>query len=182
MLSWIPDLASVLQTLVICLGALVFGLLVGHRVTPRLGVTALGILAFGMTATALWLSFAWQAPHVDPDQAVVEAYLSIVLLIPGFIIACFTCGVALATARRVGHSRWFVALVIASVLPLLATLAIWDYTIQALIRLSRLYPGSVVGSGQILAFLVAPIGTVALVVYGLYGQITPRRRPTPGTA
>jgi hypothetical protein len=75
----------------------------------------------------------------------------------------------------VGHYRWFVVLVIASALPLLTTLAIWDYTL-----LIRLYPGqAVVESGQTLTFLVAPLGMVALVAYGLYGQFTPRRRPAP---
>jgi hypothetical protein len=66
------------------------GLLVGHRVMPRLGITALGILAFGMTATGLCLWFAWHAPHADPDQAIGDAIGSILLSIPGFIIACFT--------------------------------------------------------------------------------------------
>jgi hypothetical protein len=70
--------------------------------------------------------------------------------------------------------------VIASALPLLATLEIWGYTIQVLIDL---YPGQpAVGSGQTLTFLVAPLGMVALVVFGLYGQITPRRRPAPEAA
>ena len=68
-----------------------------------------------MTATGLWLWFAWHAPKIDlsSNQAVLEAVGSILLLIPGFIIACFGCGVALATARRVGHKRSVVALVIA---------------------------------------------------------------------
>lgn len=178
MLSWIPDLASFLQSLLICLGAFVLGFLIGHRVTPRQGITPLSILAFGMTATGLWLWFAWHAPKIDlsSNQAVLEAVGSILLLIPGFIIACFGCGVALATARRVGHKRSVVALVIASVLPLLATLAMWDYTIQVALHL---YPGQpVVRSAQTLTFLIAPIGTVDLVVYGIYGQIAPRRGPT----
>jgi hypothetical protein len=180
MLSWISNPTAFLQSLLICLGAFVFGLFVRHRETPHLGITALSILAFGMTATGLWLWIAGHAPpHVDPDQEVYEIIGSILLSIPGFIIACITCGMALATARRVGHSRWFVALLIASVLPLLATLVIWQSTFQVICPQCP-WPSVVVGALP-LTFAVAPIGPVALVVYGLYGlygQITPRRRPT----
>jgi hypothetical protein len=64
-----------------------------------------------MTATGLWLWFAWHTTWHTTDanayanQVFLEAIGSILLSIPGFIIACFTCGMALATARRVGHHR-----------------------------------------------------------------------------
>ena len=171
MASWTEPPAIFLISLLACGLPLLFGLLIGSGAALHQAITAVGSMALGLTLLGVWLSFIALAPQAS-YSSIGWFQLGIFLSILGFICACFGCGVALATARRVGHHRWFVALVLIAVLPLLAALASFEYTV---LLAARVFPGQVTPLQSLsLAFLLAPIGAVALVAYGIYGQLAAR--------
>src|SRR5262245_10154011 len=167
--------AIFLPGLLACALPLLFGLLIGRGAARRQAITAIGGIALGLTLLGMWLYFSALAPLAS-DINLGELLFGIFLSILGFPCACFGCGVALATARRAGHHRWFALLLLAALLPPLAALATFEY--QELVA-ARVFP-EILTSLQAfgLALLLAPVGTVALVACRIYGQCALRRSPT----
>jgi hypothetical protein len=102
----------------------------------------------------------------DPSMAglghVIGGYF---LTFVGIVLTFVGLGLALGRERRLGRGRGFLALTLATGVPVLATLALfcWD------ILVVEHFPGATpAGYGsELLAFRVAPIGGLAIAAYGL---------------
>jgi hypothetical protein len=113
--------------------------------------------------------------------AAVNAVISATLLAyAGALVAVGTCASALVRAWRNKQADWFVALVVTAVLPLLATLAVFEYTQEVLGYLSLDLPMYAVGE-QLAAELLI-IGPAALLVYGLRLSVAAEQSPAAGAS
>jgi hypothetical protein len=150
-----------LFSLLVCALPLLIGLLIGRSAAQPQAITVLASIAVGLTLLGLLL---YVAGIGKPGYAGLDAILlGFLLTILGLFCACFGCGLALATAQRLGQRSWFVALLFTALLPLVAALAIFDSAI--------LLPGQPTTPQVItLSFLFAPFGAMAVVVYGISGQ------------
>jgi hypothetical protein len=141
--------------LLICVLPLLIGFLSGRAMpalppalTASQALTVFGGIAVSLTLLGVVLAVA--ARGIPGNAALGVILLGVILMILGYLCACFGCGLALGTAQRLGQQAWFVVLLFTALFPLVAALAI-------------------VGSTVPLAIVFSLIGAMALVAYGISG-------------
>jgi hypothetical protein len=107
-------------------------------------------------------------------NVLVGSLASFVASCIGLLVALAACATALVRSWRAQHVAWFLALLLTAALPLLAAVALFDYTSLVLEPFHGGEP--VVFQGEQLAFALLPIGPAVLVVHGVWVALTVRRR------
>jgi hypothetical protein len=140
-----------------------------RRVVVVLGVAAQGLTILGL----LYLTDSFTLGLGDPGMNGVGAFLvGCLCSFVGLLLAFASCGSALTYARRSGRRGWVLLLLLAALLPLLATVGVVNYLILVALRL---YPGKQeVFESVLLAFHLAPVGCVALLIFGVVALFGPR--------
>lgn len=156
---------------------LVLGWVCGRARVARALIVALGAVALALTLLGLFSLTRGRTLGVgDPDLAglpdILRGYLS---TFAGLLLAFAACGAVLTQARRAGRRVWLVLALVGALLPLLATIGLFDYLILVV---EQFHGGEPVAfSTELLVFQVAPVGCVVPLIYGLVASRAHVERP-----
>jgi hypothetical protein len=139
----------------------------------RLWIAAMAALALTLLGLHNLTSERTVGILSEQGNVIVGSLASFVASFAGLLVAQATCVAALVRAWRTQRVAWLLALVVTAALPLLAAVALFDYTSLVL---EPFYGGEpVVFQGEQLAFALLPIGPAVLVVYGVRVALAARR-------
>jgi hypothetical protein len=131
----------------------------------------LGGVALLLTASGYYLTeLGRQLGTGDPDMAglgdVIMGYFSAAL---GVFLGFFASATGLSRTARAGHWGRFALLLFGALLPLLATVGVFDFQILIYYR----YNGGTAQSFDIerLVFAIAAVAPLGIVVYGLWAAV-----------
>jgi len=170
------ELGQVLATLVgnlIVISPLVLGWAVGRLQAVRFAVLLFAPVALAFTlAGAVLVTLGRVAGTGDSGPRsggvgyIITGYLCSFV---GLLGAFGVCGAALTHARRNGRREWVKRLLVASLVPLLATLGLFD--LFALVILYFYGGEQAAFTTELLVFWLAPVGCVLPIIYGLIASL-----------
>jgi hypothetical protein len=140
----------------------------------------LGVVALLLTASGYYLTeLGRQLGTGDPDMAglgyVIMGFFSTAL---GVFLGFFACATGLSRTARTGRRGQFALLLVGALLPLLAAVGVFDYLVLVVERFNG-------GTAQAfdferLAFAIAAVAPLGIVVYGLWAAVAQRRDNNAG--
>jgi hypothetical protein len=135
-------------------------------VVARLGT---GRLLWTAAATALALAvYAWlsivESHNVGGVRGIGPGLRGYLLSLMGLPVGIGVCVAELVRALRARQFAWFAALLAIGAVPLMASLAVFDYTTALLEQYTGGEP--LAFQSELLAFQLLPIGPVILLAYG----------------
>jgi hypothetical protein len=140
----------------------------------------LGVVALLLTASGYYLTeLGRQLGTGDPDMAglgyVIMGYFAAAL---GVFLGFFACATGLSRTARTGRRGWFALLLFGALLPLLAAVGVFDYLVVVVAR----FNGGTTQALDVerLAFAIAAVAPLGIVVYGLWVAVARRRDNNAG--
>jgi hypothetical protein len=168
-------LTTLADTTVVLLVPSLVGALLAHAGDGRrLWIAAVAALALTVAGLLSLRSGRTVGILNGLDNVIVGSLASFVASCVGLLVALGACAAALVRAWRGQQVVWLLVLLVTAALPLLAAVALFDYTSLVL---EPFHGGElVVFQGEQLAFALLPIGPAILVVYGVRLALAARRR------
>jgi hypothetical protein len=153
---------------------IVFGWVCARTRAARSIILVLGLAALALTLLGVYFFTTGEALGAADSQmqglgVVLTGFAcTLVGLMSGFAV----CGCAVAHAQRSGRQQWYVGLLLTNVLPLLATVGLFDLLFLVVMARDPGDPATTVPVALI--FGLAPVGCVAPLIYGMIALHRPR--------